>query len=115
MKEEANYFQETRQKLNEYIQRRILLLKLQAADKVSHAASTIITATIITILVLFVLIFASIAAAYWLATLTGSLAAGFGIVALFYLFVFLFVILFLRKIIRNSFVDKFVKLIYKKD
>ncbi len=115
MKEEVNYFQETKLKINEYIKRRILLMRLQAADKAARIASGLITAIVIIIIALFVVIFASFAAGYWLAGLTGSLAEGFGIVAVFYLLVFLFVVFFLRRVSRNFFVDKFIKLIYKKD
>ena len=115
MKEEANYFQETKLKLNQYINKRILLMRLQVADKVSRIASAVITAIILIIIGLFILIFASLTAGYWLTELTGSAIMGFGIVALFYLVVFLFVMFFLRKIVRNFFVDKFIKLIYEKD
>jgi len=115
MKEEANYFQETKGKLHQYIKRRILLVQLQVADKASRIASALITAVLLIVIGLFVLIFASFAAGYWLASLTGSLAAGFGIVTLFYLVVLLFVLFVLRKIVRNFFIDKFIKLIHKKD
>ncbi len=115
MKEEANYFEETKLKINQYIKRRILLIRLQIADKASRIASGLVTALVIIIIGLFVLIFGSFAAGYWLGELTGSVAAGFGIVALFYFLIFLFVIIFLRRISRNFFVDKFIKLIYKKD
>lgn len=115
MKEEANYFQETKLKIEEYIQRRILLMRLQVTDKAARIASGLFTIIVIILIALFVTLFASFAAGYWLAGLTGSLAMGFAIVALFYLVVFLFVILFLRKVSRNFFVDKLIKLIYKKD
>ena len=115
MKEEVNYFQETKIKIDQYIKRRILLMRLQVADKASRIASGLITIIAIIVIALFVLIFASFAAGYWLADLTGSLAEGFGIVALFYLLIFLVVIFFLRRVSRNFFIDKFIKLIYKKD
>jgi len=115
MKEEANYFQETKVKLNQYIKRRILLIQLQAADKASRIASALIATVLLIVIGLFVLIFASVTAGYWLAGLTGSLSAGFGIVTLFYLVVFLFVMFVLRKIVRNFFIDKFIRLIHKKD
>jgi len=115
MKEEANYFQETKLKINQYIDKRILLMRLQVADKASRIASTVLTAIILIIIGLFVLIFASFTAGYWLTDLTESPVIGFGIVALFYLFVFLLVIFFLRKVVRNFLVDKFIKLINEKD
>lgn len=113
--EKGNYFQETKYKLNQYFQQRVLLLRLQAADKVSGIASTLITIVLIVLIGLFMLIFLSITAGYWLAGVTGSLTIGFGIVALFYLLVFLFVIFFLKKMLQNFFINKLIKLIHKKD
>ena len=92
-----------------------MLIQLQAADKASRIASALIATVLLIVIGLFVLIFASVTAGYWLAGLTGSLSAGFGIVTLFYLVVFLFVMFVLRKIVRNFFIDKFIKLIHKKD
>ncbi|HEY2726136.1 MAG TPA: phage holin family protein [Parafilimonas sp.] len=115
MNEEANYFQDTKKKVKHYINQRILLLRLQATEKVSHIAAAIITATVIAVIAMFLLIFASITAGYWLAGVTGSLIAGFGIVALFYFVVFLLVILFLRKILQGFFINKFINLLHKKD
>lgn len=115
MKEEEHYFQETKHKIEEYIDKRMLLMRLQVTDKASHIASSLITAVILTVIALFVLMFASFAAGYWLAGVTGSLVKGFGIVALFYVFVFLCVMFILRKNLRNFLIDKFIKLIYKND
>jgi putative superfamily III holin-X len=115
MNEKENYFRETKQRVSQYIQNRILLLRLQATDKASNIAATIITIVIIVLIGLFLLIFASITLGCWLAELTGSLTAGFGIVALFYLVVLLAVIFFLRKMLSNFFISKFINLIHKKD
>jgi len=115
MQEEKNFFEETKLKLEQYIQQRILLLRLQVTDKISKIASDIISSVLLVVVLLFVVLFASITAGLWLADLTGNLIAGFGIVALFYLFVFLFIIIFLRKILRNYFINKLIRLFYKKD
>jgi membrane protein YdbS with pleckstrin-like domain len=115
MNEEANYFQDTKKKIKQYIDQRILLLRLQATKKISNITAGLVTVVVIVIVALLLIIFASFTAGYWLAEITGSLAAGFGIVALFYLIVFLFVILFLRKILRNFFINKFIEFFNKKD
>lgn len=115
MKEQADYFQDTKKRLKQYIDQRILLLRLQATEKVSRIAAAMVTVVVIVVVALFLLIFASITAGYWLADLTGSLTAGFGIVALFYLVIFLFVILFLRKILQNFIINKLIDLFHKKD
>ena len=115
MPEEQDYFKDTKQKLQQYIQQRILLLRLQATEKVSRIASTIITSVFIVVIGLFLLVFASLTAGFWLADITGSLTAGFGIVALFYFIVFLFIIIFLRKMLQNLFINKLIRLFHKKD
>ena len=115
MPEEQDFFKDTKQKLQQYIQQRILLLRLQATDKVSRIASAVITSVLILVVGLFLLVFASIAAGLWLASITGSLVAGFGIVALFYFLVFLFIIIFLRKMLQNLFINKLIRLLHKKD
>ena len=115
MTEEKNYFQETRRKLRQYIQQRMLLMRLQATEKISYIVAAIFTGVCVVVAGLFLLIFLSITAGYWLAGLTGSFTIGFGIVALFYLILFLFVIFFLRKILQNFFINKFIHLFHKKD
>ena len=115
MPEEQDFFKDTKQKLQQYIQQRILLLRLEATEKVSRIASTIITSVLIVVVGLFLLVFASITAGFWLASITGSLIAGFGIVALFYLVVFLFIIIFLKKMLQNLFINKLISLFHKKD
>jgi hypothetical protein len=115
MQEEKNFFEDAKIKLQQYIQQRILLLQLQATAKISKIASSVISAILLMIVFLFMLLFASVTAAFWLSGITNSLIAGFGIVALFYLLVFLFIIIFLRKILRNMFINKLISLFYKKD
>jgi len=115
MPEEENYFRETRRRLKQYIQQRLLLIRLLAAEKVSRMAAAIITAVFVVLVGLFLLIFVSITAGLWLGDITGSLTTGFGIVALFYLLVFLFLIFFMKKILQNFFVNKFIELFHKKD
>ncbi|MEO8710828.1 MAG: phage holin family protein [Parafilimonas sp.] len=113
MNEEANYFQDTKIKIKQYIDQRILLLRLQTTKKVSNITAVMVTAIFVVLIALLLIIFASFCAGYWLSEITGSLAAGFGIVALFYLIVFLFVIFFLRKILRNFFINKFIEFFNK--
>jgi hypothetical protein len=115
MKEQANYFQETKSKLKQYLQQRLLLFRLQATEKATSIASTIITTVLLVVIGLFFLIFISITAGLWLGEILDSNAAGFGIVTLFYLLVLLFVIFFLRKILQNLFINKLIQLFHKKD
>ena len=113
--EEVNYFKDTKDKVKQHLRQRLLLFRLQATEKISTVASAIITVVVVTVIAVFLLIFISITAGYWLTDVTGSPVAGFGIVALFYLVVFLFVAFFLRKILQNFFINKFIHLFHNKD
>jgi len=115
MPEDENYFKETGRRLKQYAEQRLLLMRLQLTEKLSRVAATLITTVLMVVIGLLLLIFVSVTAGLWLAQLTDSLAAGFGIVALFYFLVFLFIIIFMKKILQNFFINKFIHLIHKKD
>ena len=115
MNEEANYFQDIKSRLKQYLQQRLLLFRMQATEKISRIAATIITTLLLSVIGIFLLIFLSITAGLWFGEMLNSYAAGFGIVALFYLLVFLFVIFFLKKMLQNSFINKLIHLFHKKD
>jgi len=115
MPAEADYFRETRRRLRQYVQQRMLLFRLQATEKASRIAATLITTVLLSVIGVFLLIFLSITAAVWLGEITGSMAAGFGIITLFYFVVFLFVVIFLKKMLQNFFINKIIHLFHKKD
>ncbi|MBV9961057.1 MAG: phage holin family protein [Parafilimonas sp.] len=111
----ADYFQDIKTKATQYVQQRLLLFRLQATEKISKIAATIITTVLLAVIGLFLLIFLSVTAALWIGESLGSNAAGFGIVTGFYLLVFLFVMFVLKKILQNSFINKLIRLFHKKD
>ncbi len=117
MKEETNpnYFQDTKSKVKQYIQQRLLLFRLQATEKVSKIAAAIITTILMAVIGIFFLIFISIAAGLWLGEILNSYAAGFGIVTAVYLLLLLFVIFGLKKMLQNTFINKLIQLFHKKD
>lgn len=115
MPNEENFFKETKEKVNSYIKQNILLLRLQATEKASKIISGVITAILVVIVGLFLLIFASVTAGIWLGHVTGSMIAGFGIVALFYFLLLLIVIFVLRNAFRNYFINKLIRFFHKKN
>jgi len=111
----ADYFQDIRTKAKQYLQQRLLLFRLQATEKISKIAATIITTVLLVVIGLFLLGFLSVTVALWIGESLGSNAAGFGIVTGFYLLVFLFVMLVLKKVLQNSFINKLIQLFHKKN
>jgi polyferredoxin len=97
--EQQNFFKEIRQKAEEYIRDRILLLKLQTAEKTARLASLLVTVILITLLGFFILFFLSIMAGLFFSDLTNSFYKGFGIVAAFYVLLFFLIIMLRKKVI----------------
>lgn len=112
MSDNPNFFNEAKQELEDYIQNRILLAKMQVADKVSDKMAAGALMTILGVLFFFALVFGGIMAAYYLTDLTGSLVKGFGYVAAFFLGLVVLVLIFRKAIaggVRNSIIKNLFK------
>ncbi len=105
MSDEEKFFGESKKKVQEYIQQRLLLFKLQSIEKMSMLISVLFSVIVIMLFGFFIVLFISIMAGYYFASLTGSLYAGFGIVAGFYILL-LTAILFLKKKVLDKFIVK---------
>ncbi len=102
--QQPGFFEQTHKLTEEYIQNRLLLLKLTAAEKSARLSGLLVSFLIIALLAFFVLFFISIIIGYLFVWVTGSLFWGFGIVAGFYILLLLVFILrkkYFEKIIAN--------------
>lgn len=84
-------FQEVKQKadnifdhVKEYVEARYNLVVLETSNKVTDILSSIAVAVVVGLVGLFVLLFLSLAAAWWIGESTDSPALGFLLVAVFY-------------------------------
>lgn len=115
MEQEEQFFSESKQKVEAYIQDRILLFKLEFVEKISKLVAVLFSGLIIALLGFFILLFISIMAGYFFASLTNSLYTGFAIVAAFYL-ILLFVVLRYRKnIIEKNVINGVIKVLFDKE
>lgn len=112
--QETSFFKESRQQLEQYVQDRVLLLKLQMVEKVSQLIALIFTGLTLALLAFFVLLFLSIMAGYYFASITGSLYIGFGIVSLFYISIFVLIISFKKRVIEKYIIDAVIKIFMDK-
>ncbi len=106
--------EEIKLELLSYINRRVRLFKLDSYEKLSISASAVgyglIVLAILAVLIFFVLI----GLAFFIGELLSSLAAGFGIMALFSLFV-LFIVFLARKVIKNTILNSTINFFRKLD
>lgn len=109
-----DFFKESKEKLEQYVQDRIWLLKLQISEKTARLVAVLFTLLMIGLLAFFVLLFLSIMAGYYFSALTGSFFIGFGIVAAFYLLLLIILILY-REWIRKRIMDKVITIFFAKN
>lgn len=114
MDEQQNFFTESRKKIEEYINDRILLLRLQSAEKVSKIAAVMFTFLVLALLAFFILFFLSFMAGQYFGSLTGSLYAGYGIVTLFYILLFVVIISLRKKYIEKKIIDLMIGIFFEK-
>lgn len=110
-----DYFSELKSEVFQYVQKRLLLLRLQATEKASKVTATIVTSALLIITGLFFLVFLSVTIALWIGGGLGSNAAGFGIVSAFYLLVFLIVMFGMKKKLQDILINKLIRLFNKND
>jgi len=103
--ENENYFDETYGLLKKYSDDRLLLFKIQAAQKTGKLLSRLIFISISVVLLFFLLFFVSIMLGYFFADLTGSLFRGFSIVAGMYLVLFVGFLLTFKNFISHKIMD----------
>jgi hypothetical protein len=112
--QETSFFKESRQQLEQYVQDRVLLLKLQMVEKVSQLIALLFTGLTLALLTFFILLFVSIMAGYYFANVTGSLYIGFGIVAIFYIILFVLIVSLRKKVIEKHIIDAVIKIFMDK-
>ncbi|MFP5041252.1 hypothetical protein [Parasediminibacterium sp. JCM 36343] len=110
-----SFFAESKQTIEDYVQDRLLLLKLQAAEKVARLAALLFTGIVLALLSFFVLLFISMMAGYYFAGITGSLYIGFGIVATFYVVLLGLAIKFRKPVLEEKVANIIVNIFFEEE
>lgn len=100
---------------HEYLNTKIELLKLNAAEKSSAVLANIIAGAIVSIVVVFCLVFVSIAVALVLSNWIGHSWSGFFIVAGFYLLAGAFILTFKEQLIRLPIMNNIIRQLFKNE
>lgn len=108
------FFEDTYELFTEYVDDRMLLLKIQAAEKSGKLMSAFITMAVVALFTFFILLFASIMGGYYFAEITGSTFYGFSIIAGIYIFLLLAFLLINKKILSRYIIDLVIKIFFEK-
>ena len=93
MEDEPNhFFKESQEILQQYVRDKMLLFRLQFAEKTARLIALLFSSLIIALVCFFILLFLSLMAGFYFASITGNWYLGFAIITAFYFFLFLLLI-----------------------
>ena len=113
--EKEGFFVETKEMIEEYVEDRMLLLRLQLTEKAAKLTPFIFIAIVVCFLLLILVMIISFIAGYYLSKALNSYAAGFGILAGLYVLLIALALYMHKKIFSKYIADKVVKLSFQKN
>jgi hypothetical protein len=114
MGDQKKFFEESKDAIKRYLQDKLLLLKLQLTEKIAKLISVMFACLMIAVLIFFIILFLSIMAGFYFASLTGSNFWGFGIVAAFYLILLIIIIILRKKVLQKSIINMIIAVMFEK-
>ena len=114
MGDQKKFFEESKDAIKRYLQDRLLLLKLQLTEKIAKLISVMFACLMIAVLIFFIILFLSIMAGFYFASLTGSNFWGFGIVAAFYLILLIIIIILRKRVLQKSIINMIIAVMFEK-
>lgn len=109
-----DFFEETSDVFKDYVEDRILLLKIQAAEKSGKLVAALFTLAVVCLFSFFILLFVSIMGAYYFAGITGSTFYGFSIIAGIYLLLLLLFLMINRQFLSKRIIDMVIKIFFER-
>jgi hypothetical protein len=114
--EQENFFTAYKNKFAEYVEDRLLLMRLQLVDKLSKLVGKAISAFIIILLGFFILIFLIVLGGFLFSSLFNNYIIGFGIVLLIYIILLVIMIVLTRRKAFTGFISKvLIGIIFEKN
>jgi energy-coupling factor transporter transmembrane protein EcfT len=113
--EKEGFFVETKEMIEEYVEDRMLLLRLQLTEKAAKLTPFIFIAVIVCFLLLILMLVITFIAGYYISKALNSYGAGFGIIAGFYLLLIIVALYMHKKFLAKYIADKVVKSSFQKN
>ncbi|MBC7903815.1 MAG: phage holin family protein [Gemmatimonadaceae bacterium] len=110
--EQPHFFKDLHDLVQQYIADRLLMIKLQMAEKSARVVSLVFTGFGIALLSFFVLLFLGLMGGYYFTQLTDSHVAGFGIMAGIFLLLALIMIALRKKVISKFISDMVIRIFF---
>lgn len=107
--EKDGFFVQIKDMVEEYVDDRVLLLKLQATEKAAKASSTLFLGVMVTFISLVLFMIISFIAGYYLSQAVNSYPGGFGILAGIYILLIFLLVYLHKKYTGKMIIDSIIK------
>lgn len=107
--EKDGFFVQVKEMVEDYVDDRVLLLKLQATEKAAKASSTIFLGIVIAFMSLILWMIISFIAGYYLSQAVNSYPGGFAILAAIYILLIFAFLYIHKKFTSKKIIDSIVK------
>ena len=111
--ERKNFFEETKELATKYVDDRLLLIKLQAAEKAATLSSLVFKFAVVGVICFFILAIISFLIGYYLSLWLCSYLFGFGILSALYLLILWWILYAHKKYLHQKITDKIVELFFR--
>lgn len=115
MSNNGDFFSESKQKVEDYIKDRLLLIKLEVAEKTSRVMASMITGLLVILFAFFIIFFLSLMAGYLLGELIHHIYWGFGIVSGVYVIALIMVMTLGKNIIEKRIARIVIDIFFDKE
>ena len=112
--EKNGFFVEVKEMIEEYVDDRILLVRLQATEKAAKITSTLFIGIVIIFFGLLLFMILSFIAGYYLSMAVNSYPGGFAILAVIYVLLIIILLLIHKKYTGKLITDSFIKFSFDK-
>jgi len=112
---DSSFFKDTKNAVQQYVADRMLLFKMQTAEKGAKLVTVLVSGLIIGLFGFFILFFISIMVGYYFGELLGSLYLGFAIVAASYALLLLVLLRIKSKYLDAIITNKIIEVFFSGD
>ncbi len=109
-----DFLEETYGLFTDYVDDRVLLLKIQAAEKSGKLVSALFRMVVVALFTFFILLFVSIMGGYYFAEVTGSTFYGFSIIAGIYIFLLLLFLFLDKQVFSKRIINLVVRIFFER-
>ncbi len=113
MSAQQDFFADTKLAVENYVENKLLLLKLQAAEKISKLAGAMFSGLLIAVISFFIILFISMMIAWYFGQLLDNVYFGFGIISAFYVVLLILLLVFRKKMLERTITSTVINIFFE--